>query len=397
MKKGFTLVELLIVVVVLVTLMTISFRITGAGGDASARNQTVNRMQRLENCLSGYYAAYGCYPPVRLHGSRDYTLDVDAHGIQQVGSASSGLKGSSSSSGGGSRTSELNWDRVRAACRSQPIGMSYPFTRSGIQNYVNKVSDMLIKRAQSDDSKDAAYRANATVLSRGFRAITDEGMLSSKRNDEEWTEVQIFKFGVLSYLLPRYLIMLGGESNMDQIYQNQKSWTANNRLPCRFEDGVPYASWGAVNEDVRKFKWKVSVLPSQAACARWLPNLERTVRTQYDFEAYGIQLRDSSDSFANVSANNPNPEVYSTESQGGTGSASGDQYVLDGMTVVDGWKEEFYYYSPPPYQSYILWSAGKNKKTFPQWVSDEEIRKLTTSEQTTVLEWKGDDIVKMSH
>ena len=67
------------------------------------------------------------------------------------------------------------------------------------------------------------------------------------------------------------------------------------------------------------------------------------------------------------------------------------------MTVVDGWEEEFYYYSPPPYQSYILWSAGKNKKTFPQWVSDEEIRKLTASEQSTVQEWKGDDIVKMSH
>lgn len=397
MKKGFTLVELLIVVVVLVTLMTISFRITGAGGEASARNRTVNRMQRLENCLSGYYAAYGCYPPVRLHGSRDYTLEVDAHGIQQVGSANSGLKGSSSSSSGGSRASELNWERVRAACRSQPIGMSYPFTRSGIQNYINKVSEMLIKRSQSNDSKDAAYRANSTVLSKGFRAITDEGMLSSKRNDEEWTDVQIFKFGVLSYLLPRYLIMLGGDSTMDQIYQNQKSWTANNRLPCRFEEGVPYSSWGAVNEDVRKYKWKVSVLSSQATCARWLPNLERTVRTQYDFEAYGIQLRDAADSYANVSANNPEPELYSTESQGGAGSSSGDQYVLDGMTVVDGWAEEFYYYSPPPYQSYILWSAGKNKKTFPQWVSDEEIRKLPVGEQSTVLEWKGDDIVKMSH
>lgn len=398
MKKGFTLVELLVVVVVLVTLMTIAFRITGAGGDASARNKTVNRMQRLENCLSGYYAAYGCYPPVRLHGSRDYTLDVDAHGIQQVGTSSSGLKGSSSASGGGgSRATELSWERVRAACRSQPIGMSYPFTRSGIQNYVNKVSDMLIKRSQSDDSKDAAFRDNAAVIGRGFRAITDEGMLSSKRDDEEWTDVQIFKFGVLSYLLPRYLVMLGGESYMDKIYQNQKSWTANNRLPCRFEDGAPYSSWGAVNEDVRKYKWKVSVLASQAACARWLPNLERTVRTQYDFEAYGVQLRDASDSYANVSANNPNPELYSTESQGGAGSASGDQYVLDGMTVVDGWEEEFYYYSPPPYQSYILWSAGKNKKTFPQWVSDEEIRKLTASEQSTVQEWKGDDIVKMSH
>ena len=67
------------------------------------------------------------------------------------------------------------------------------------------------------------------------------------------------------------------------------------------------------------------------------------------------------------------------------------------MTVVDGWKNEFYYYSPPPHQNYILWSAGKNGMTFPQWVSDEEIRKLNTADQAKVMEWKGDDIVKMSH
>lgn len=396
MKKGFTLVELLIVVVVLVTLMSITFRLAGSGSDSSNRNHTINRMQRLENCLSGYYAAYGCYPPVRLHGTRDYMAEVDTHGIQQIGQKTSGLKGESSS-GGVSRASELNWESVRAACRAQPIGMCYPFTKSGVQDYIKKVSDMLIDRSQSSDPKYADYKKNASVLSKGFRPITDESMVSSKRNDEEWTDVQIFKFGVLSYLLPRYLIMLGGGQNMDQLYQNQKSWTANNRLPCRFEDGVPYSSWGALSDDVRKHKWKISVLPSQATCARWLPNLENAIRTQYNCEVYGVQLRDQSDSYANVSAANPNPEVYSTESQGGKGSNSGDQYVLDGMTIVDGWRNEFYYYSPAPYQSYILWSAGKNGKTFPQWVSDEEIRTLKTDEQKTVQDWKSDDIIKMSN
>ena len=395
MKKGFTLVELLIVVVVIVTLMTISFRITGAGGDATARNYTVNRLQRLENCLSGYYAAYGCYPPVRLHGTRDYMVDVDLHGIQQVGKVNPGLKGSGSS-GSASRASEITWENVQAACKAQPVGISYPFTKPDFADYVKKVSDILIRRANSDDAKDAKYKANA-ALSRGFRAITDNSMLSGKQNDEEWTEVQIFKFGLLSYLLPRYLVMLGGDSNMNQIYQNQASWTANNRLPCRFEDGVPYSSWGDVNTDVREHTWKVAALSSQAVCARWLPNLENTLRTQYNFSVYGVQLRDQGDGYANVSADNPNPELYSTESQGGKGSAGGDQYVLDGMTVVDGWGNELYYYSPPPHQSYILWSAGKNEKTFPQWVSDEEIRKLPTADQDTVMEWKGDDIVKMSH
>ena len=83
MKKGFTLVEMLIVVVVLVTLMSITFRLSSLGDDQTRRNRTISRMQRLENCLSGFYAAYGTYPPVELHGSRDYDLGVNNQtGIQ---------------------------------------------------------------------------------------------------------------------------------------------------------------------------------------------------------------------------------------------------------------------------------------------------------------------------
>ena len=82
MKRGFTLIELLVVVVVLVTLMSIMFRIGSVGGSADNRNRTIVHMQRLENCLSGYYAAFGSYPPVKLHGTRDFYMKVGSHGIQ---------------------------------------------------------------------------------------------------------------------------------------------------------------------------------------------------------------------------------------------------------------------------------------------------------------------------
>lgn len=400
MKKGFTLVELLVVVVVIVTLMSITFRLAGTGSGSTARNYTINRMQRLENCLSGYYAAYGSYPPVKLHGSRDYMIRVNAHGIQQVGNIGSGLKGSSSS--GADRATDLAWDRVEAACRSQPLGMSYPFKDPGVQDYIKKVSDMLIGKAQSNDPKNKAYRDNPALL-KGFRPITDNSMISDLGDKTDWTQAQIFKFGVMSYLLPRYLVMLGGNTQLDQVYSEQSSWTANNQLPCRFEDGVRYGNgnvssgWRELNADVRQNKWKVAVMYSQAVCARWLPNLEGTVRTTSDTTLYGVQIRDSGDSYNNISANNPNPVLYSTSSQGGAMGSSGDQYVLDEMTVVDGWRHEFYYYSPPPYQNYVLWSAGANGKTFPPWVSDEEIKRLKTDEQDKVKEWKSDDIVKMSN
>ena len=68
-KSGFTLIELLIVTVVVVSLMAIVFRLSGIAGGATDRQETVSRLQRLENCLSGYYAAFGSYPPVPLQGA----------------------------------------------------------------------------------------------------------------------------------------------------------------------------------------------------------------------------------------------------------------------------------------------------------------------------------------
>ena len=99
MKRGFTLIEMLIVVAVMVTLMSMVFRLTSIGGDTTARNVTVSRLQRLENCLSGYYAAFGTYPPVKLHGTRDINYKVSGHGIQT------------------SDEQEINWNNTSEAWR----------------------------------------------------------------------------------------------------------------------------------------------------------------------------------------------------------------------------------------------------------------------------------------
>ena len=72
MRRAFTLVELMIVIAVIVSLMAITFRIMNTVGDTEARTITITRMQRLENALSGFHAAFGCYPPVKLHGNRSF-------------------------------------------------------------------------------------------------------------------------------------------------------------------------------------------------------------------------------------------------------------------------------------------------------------------------------------
>ena len=374
MKKGFTLIELLIVVVVIVTLMAVTFRLAGVGDDSTNRNRTITRMQRLENCLSGYYAAYGSYPPVKLHGSRDYTLEVDEYsGIQN-------LERDEHVSGPLSK----NWKSVEAACRSQPLAFSFPFPES-MKMYIEAKSD----RYQEDHPNAPRYTA-----------LYDNSMVSSYGNVSDWTQVQLFEYGVMSYLVPRYLVTMrsgwgSGKKMMDsQLFSNQRSWTDNNQLPSRFEDGAPYPSWSEVNSDAFQHPWKIAALPSQAVCARWLPNLEGITTWMTGFSLYGVNISDSS------SGSHVPSKTYFI---GNYGSRS-QPYKLNRITIGDGyWNNEtdnwneFYYYSPPPYQTYRLWSAGPNLKTFPPWVTEEEMNALSGDDRKTAQTWIADDIVHMSN
>ena len=377
------------VVVVIVTLMAITFRLGNVGSESTYKSRTVNRMQRLENCLSGYYAAYGSYPPVAIHGSRDYTFDVDGHGVQQVGTGS----------GSGRHSTDLDWARVQAACRSQPVGFSFPFASQQISDYVDSISDMLMEKANSSEAQYKAYRDNE-ALKFGFKALNNNSMISQKGNYKDWSRVQVFKFGLMSYLLPRLLVALGGQSGgsvpsgFEQLFTKQKQWTMNNELPCDFSTGQPYDSWSAVLSDYwnRSDRWKISALPSQSICARWLPNLEGIIAGTRK-TIYGVSLHDPLFGTTAVTADTVYPQLYSAgESQSG-GSNYSQQYLLDGLTVRDGWGNEFYYYSPSPHQSYTLWSSGPNGRTFPPWVTDEELSQLR--ERATVQSWIADDIVHM--
>ena len=71
-------------------------------------------------------------------------------------------------------------------------------------------------------------------------------------------------------------------------------------------------------------------------------------------------------------------------------------YLLNGMTVSDGWNHEFYYYSDTPYQSYRLWSAGPNGLTFPPWLM-EHLDSYSPKEQETITGWTKDDISHLAN
>lgn len=375
-KDGFTLIELLIATVIIVTLMGIVFRLAGVGGDSRKKAETIERIQRVENALSGYFAAYGSYPPVPLQGrSRSIYKKVDDCGVQELGSSESGQKGN------------LDWDRMKnqilAACKAQPVAVNWPFNKEGDQEMVQNLSSL---RVQNGANK------------RSFDVIRNVGGLDLDKSD--WRECAVFKFGLLSFLMPRYFFMLEGD---EELYDHVNSktgrrcgqWASNNQLPCRMDTGERFESWEDLQKALHAGDYyrnggssleasMISNLTSQSVCARWMPNFEGIVSGGKTF--FGVKTADTRRPYltANgdyvVAVHSPNGF-----SEGGGGSL----YGLNGMTIYDGWSQELFYYSEPPYSSYKLWSAGANGQTFPPWYDRGQ---LSGNDLTTVEEWTSDDI-----
>jgi len=395
-KRGFTLVEMLIVVAVLVTLMTITFRLSNIGSDQSRRNTTISKMQRLENCLSGYFAAFGSYPPVKLHGSRNIYLQVNNQGIQNVdGQEKTEIWDWTSI---GSSEEYRAWRQVQAACLAQPVACSFPFS-SDYDPAVKAVSDQIVRRATSGETRYKSYWEDPSTkarLSAGFKSSSQvSGLLIGKASKSDWREVQMFQFGLMSFLLPRYLVMMRGSDSFfgPQIAQ----WVNNNALPCDPFDGNLYSAWTTLKDkatasgkNAKQDQAHVANIPSQAVCARWMPNLEKTCSCNRPTTLFGIDVRDNNGSGSLRTT--PHIEMYAPN--GGSGDTTSDQYVLDSITVLDGWWNKFYYYSPPPYQTYVIWSGGPNGRTFPPWISREG---MDSKANKCIGLWTEDDIIHMSN
>ena len=120
-----------------------------------------------------------------------------------------------------------------------------------------------------------------------------------------------------------------------------------------------------------------------------MPNLERICTANEDWEFFGTRIRatqriDGALSIYSV------PTPYSPNGRGSVAQ----QYVLDEITVRDGWGRELFYYSPPPHQTYRVWSSGADGMTFPPWV---DLNGLNATERTLALSWMKDDIAVMKN
>ena len=399
-KSGFTLVELLVVTVVVVSLMAVMFRLSGIAGGSNARQETVRKLQCLENCLSGYYAAFGSYPPVPLQGaSRNVYRDVSSsHKNMQSDDDNDFVE-------------TLDFDgrwhsgSVRAACLAQPVAALFPPpTHSdnkkysdlfeSLQNAVRTLSDSDV--FSNDDKAKADSFASMTL-----RSLDNPGFLNRYQDETDFRRLPLFRYGLMSFLLPRYRFMLecakGSRSGNTEAFNNSidryRQWTEANPLPPRMDTGIAYESWKSFCDIMgSEDEWMIDLIPSQAACARWMPNLQGIV-SGAAFTFFGIQVGSGS----GIPEAQDLSIIYSMIYGEGGSSASGNSgYPLLSVTVRDGWNQDFYYYSPAPYQSYVLWSSGEDKKTFPPWVDMESFKEEHPEDYDGAVKCMADDIKFMS-
>ena len=415
MKKGFTLLEMLIVMALLVTLMGIVYKLHGIAGDSEDKSCTILRMQRLENCLAGYHAAFGNYPPVQLHGSRDISTYVpDGDFMQDKDHEPREIDWGGEGESWGSGKEEIAWAQVEAACRAQPISCEYPFpdNSASIQELDRQAAEMT-EYAMQDEIWPQLSTTDKTIIwgdkpwktkqKGNWDSINkNPGRLAPKMNSSDWNEIQLFRFGLMSYLLPRYLVMMVGKA---EFYTSYEQWNANNRVPCdplTGEENFGGGGWEAVkklapkdqeatldNDDTRL----LASIPSQAVCARWMPNLEKICKCNSHPVVFGVKLRSTRKRHGDYLGGYHYSMVHIRPYRPHGQKVGSQQYVLDFITVRDGWGRDFYYYSPEPYQRYVLWSAGPNGKTFPPWIERDS---LGSAGARRVGEWTHDDIMHLS-
>lgn len=70
-KEGFTLLEILVVLVIMALLMGITFRLTNSVKSAREVSDTMKKIQNLNAAISEYHAEYGIYPPVKMAVDND--------------------------------------------------------------------------------------------------------------------------------------------------------------------------------------------------------------------------------------------------------------------------------------------------------------------------------------
>jgi prepilin-type N-terminal cleavage/methylation domain-containing protein len=265
-RRGFTLLEMLVVVVIIAILAGLVFYLIKGAGARMARAQTVVHVQKVRSALEEFFAEYGQYPPVQV-----YNTAADANIIDG------------------------------AVVGEQLFRYEYA-TTNGLMAYA----------LMGNGQWDVAY-----------------GRLKGTLKDNR--DFPVFRFGLMSYLVPRYEGYAKNAYSTDfaELFTANTQWTnaaSGNYVP----DSGPDANKPMDQPRDRR------------ACRRWEPILFDPNITYSDEQQRGPY--------------DENSDALRTDLPFGAPSTWG--YINYFITVRDGWNRDLHYRSVPPYESYDVWSAG---------------------------------------
>ena len=317
-RSAFTLIEMMVVVAIIGILIAGVFRLLSAAGENNKKAVTVMRIERLQNALSGYYAEYGSYPPVFQFEFPDPEKVRKSADLTEIESCN------------------FTAETSNRAAHSQSVAYEYPTVKS-LNGYI-----------------DEFFKG-----SRSAGLVLGSQNLSAKSDWNSWYALPLFRFGLLSYLLPRAHIAYGDPS--DERYLNlftSPQWTSKK---------LTVGDDTAINDLL-----KTQMAMEDRTVARWLPNFEKCICGGGSVMGVELNEKDTGITFSGV---------YT--------APNGQKFLLQKMTIRDAWGNELYYYSPAPYQSYRVWSSGKDGVTFPPWIPLD-----AKSDYKQAAAWVEDDIVR---
>jgi prepilin-type N-terminal cleavage/methylation domain len=166
----------------------------------------------------------------------------------------------------------------------------------------------------------------------------------------------VYTFGLMSYLFPRF-----ASHAENSPYQFVGSSNANgNGLPDGgqdYKDSDAYVLNQWDNSNNRK--GLVADIPRDVdASRRVLPYIGASLDANGRVADYGNVVKQSGGRIGEDPSPNRLPDGHhGTEHKD---ASSGKLYRNGYITVLDGWIRPIFYSSPPPYDTYKLWSAGAN-------------------------------------
>lgn len=333
--QAFTMVEMMIVLSIIAILMAATFRLMRAASQEKKIAETRAKITRIQNALSGYYAQYGQYPPVPFYTDQspeNVSENLDSGDVIGVN----------------------DWEaRADACARSQPLAYEYP-TPSGMKTFIPRQFELWGYKAPNDVWPIDDVIDNIPV------------------GKSDWKDVKLFKFGLLSFLIPRLETAYYVQGQPQNKVFTKEQWLDQNP-----GTKLPLNSTLSISDFERQVASQRAA--ENEACAKWLPHLEGLVCGGHT--VLGINLAGSG--------------TKGWLKARRMGAPISHLVAVLTATIVDGWDRELYYWSQPPYLSYRIWSAGPDGKTYPPWIDsgDQTTDYGKADRRKKIAGWTKDDIV----